>query len=102
MTLPSLDITNGPGQRDLEQAFVARNLGAEARFTIFVAGEPLVIGLRIYNFSYVAAHAPNYSLGGCLVQVRAPDMEKLPPFNWIFVEYNAQDRKGVMKFSNAE
>lgn len=102
MTLPSLHITNGPGQRDLEQAFVARNLGAEAKFTIFADGEPVVVGLKIYNFDFVTCHGPNYKLGGQMTQVRSEDKKKLPPFNWIFVKYNAEERRGTMEFSNAE
>ena len=102
MTLPSLYITNGPGQRDLEQAFVARNLGAEAKFTIFAEDEPLVVGLRIYNFDFVTCHGPNYKLGGQLSKIRLENKKKLPPFNWIFVNYNAEERRGTMEFSNAE
>lgn len=102
MTLPSLHITNGPGQRDLEQAFVARNLGAEAKFTIFADDKLLCVGLRIYNFNFVTCHGPNYKLGGQLTQINAEDKKKLPLHNWIFVKYNTEERRGTMEFSNAE
>ncbi len=102
MTLPWLYIGNGPGQRDLEQAFVARNLGAVAKFTLFVEGQPLVVRLKIYNFQFVTCHGSNYKLGGQLSEISAEDKKKLPPYNWISVEYNSNDRTGKMEFSNAE
>jgi hypothetical protein len=102
MTTPTLHIANGPGQRDLELAFVARNLGAEAKFTIFrpIQG-PLVVGLKILNFDFVTCHGPNYKIGG-LLTVDWVSGKTLPPFNFIFVQYNAEERQGIMEFSNAE
>jgi hypothetical protein len=103
MALPFLHITNGPAQRDLELAFVGRNLGAEAKFTIFVPDfGPTMFGLRIYNFKHVTCHGPNYKLGGLLGEVNSEHKHHLPPFNFIFVEYNAEKRPGRMEFSNAE
>ena len=102
MTLPSLHITNGPDQRDLELAFVARNLGVMASFTIFVKDRPMVVGLRILNFQFVTCHGPNYKIGGKLSDISLDEREKLPAFNWIFVNYNTESRRGKMEFSNGE
>lgn len=105
MALPSQPITNGPAQRDLELAFVARNLGTSAMFTIMVAGEseirPVVVWLKIFNFEFVTCHGPNYKLGGQLL-ISSRDEKRLPPFNFVFVKYNTEERKGTMEFSNAE
>ncbi len=106
MTLPSLHVTNGPGQRDLELAFIGRNLGACAEFTIFVSSEtemrPMVVRLSILNFNFVTCHGPNYKLGGLLSGLGEGDKKRLPPFNFIFVKYNPEERQGTMEFSNAE
>ncbi len=103
MANPKLHITNGPGQRDLELAFIGRNLDAHATFTIFVASEnemrPLVVRLRIYNFEFVTCHGPNYKIGGHL-RIEDGDRKRLPPFNFIFVSYNADWKNGTMEFSN--
>ncbi|MEK7602167.1 MAG: hypothetical protein AAB472_01655 [Patescibacteria group bacterium] len=101
MTYPKLHITNGPGVRDLEHAFTARNLGATATFTIFLPEcGPILFRLQILNFAFVTCQGPNYKLGGILSSSawREP---RLPPFNFIFVEYNAEKRTGMMEFSNA-
>lgn len=104
MTNPKLHITKGPGQRDLEQAFLARHLGATARFTIFIDERPMEVDVRILNFSFVSCQGTNYKLGGLLVgatmQIFVPQV--VGPFNFIFVEYNADKRTGEMEFSNAE
>lgn len=104
MAIPKLDIVNGPGQRDLEQAFLARNLGATAKFTIFIDERPMEVDLKIINFSYVTCQGPNYKLGGLLVgatmQIFVPQV--VGPFNFIFVRYNSDKRNGKMHFSNAE
>lgn len=101
MANPTLHITNGPGQRDLEQAFLARNLGAKAMFTLFVEGYgPATTHLKILNFAYVTCHGPNYKLGGKLWDTSPK--AKLPPWNFIFVEYNSETKQGKMEFSNAE
>ena len=103
MTYPKLHITNGPAQRDLELAFIGRNLGACARFTIFIDGDgPMAVQLKIYNFDFVTCHGPNYKLGGKLPGLSFVDGQRLPSHNWIFVEYNAEKRTGQMEFSNAE
>lgn len=104
MTNAKLHITNGPGQRDLEQAFLARNLGATARFTIFIDDRPMEVDFKILNFSFVTCRGKNYKLGGHLV---GATMQTLVPqvvgqFNFVFVEYNSDKRKGEMEFSNAE
>ena len=105
MALPSQPITNGPAQRDIELAFVARNLGTSAKFTIMVMNEkeirPMVVWLKILNFGFVTCHGPNYKLGGQLL-ISSGDEKRLPPFNFIFVTYNTDERKGIMEFSNAE
>jgi hypothetical protein len=95
-------ILNGPGQRDLEQAFLARNLGALARFTISNNDEPVEMHLKILNFSFVTCQGPNYSLGGILMRIERDGKAQLPPFNFLFVEYNAETRTGTMEFSNGE
>lgn len=103
MTLPFMHIINGPGQRDLEQAFVARNLGAEAKFTLFLPDHgPTMFGLKIYNFEYITCHGPKYKLGGLLQDVGSEYKKKMPPFNFVFVQYDAEERKGKIEFSNAE
>ncbi len=103
MTYPTLHITKGPGSRDLEQAFLARDLGAIAKFTVFAEGyKPLIIGLKILNFNFVTCHGPNYKIGGLPVNLVNIDREFLPRFNFIFVEYNSEQREGIMTFSNAE
>lgn len=106
MALPSLHITNGPAQRDLELAFIGRNLDARAEFTVFIGNEvearPMVVRLKILNFEFVTCHGPNYKLGGYLLGLGEGDKKRLPPFNWIFVQYNAEERQGKMEFSNAE
>lgn len=102
MTYPTLHITRGPAQRDLELAFIGRNLGARARFTIFLEKNgPIEVELQIFNFSFVTCHGPNYKLGGRLPELQNSAKQKLPRFNWIFVEYNADERSGEMEFSNA-
>ncbi|HEY5383357.1 MAG TPA: hypothetical protein VIJ88_02275 [Candidatus Paceibacterota bacterium] len=105
MTLPYRPITNGPAQRDLELAFIARNLGTSAKFTIVVASEneirPMVVWLKILNLEFVTCHGPNYKLGGQLL-ISSGDEKRLPPFKFIFVKYNTEERKGTMEFSNAE
>ena len=105
MALPSQPITNGPGQRDLELAFVGRNLDARAEFTIMVVSEneirPMVVRLMILNFKFVTCHGPSYELGGQLM-IGSGERSRLPPFNFIFVKYNSEERKGTMEFSNAE
>ncbi len=102
MTLPSLHITNGPGQRDLELAFVAREIGSQVRFTLFAGGGPVMVRYRIMNLSFVTGHGPVYKLGGQLMLSRADDKEKLPPFNFVYVNYDTERRQGTMEFSNAE
>ena len=105
MTLPKSHIANGPGQRDLELAFVGRNLGAAAKFRIYIADKPMVVTLRILNLAFVSAHGPNYKLGGQLIGLSGlshEDQKKLPAFNWIFVDYNCETKQGTMEFSNAE
>lgn len=104
MTLPSLPVTNGPGQRDLELAILARNLGARAKFTISLRDKQasIIVDLRILNFSFTTCHGPIYNLGGHLEQVHPADRKFLPPFNFVFLKYNAEDRRGDMEFSNAE
>jgi len=102
MTYPKLHIVNGPAQRDLEQAFLARNLGARARFIILVEdGHRMEVHLQIFNFSFVTCQGLNYKLGGKLPELRLDRKKFLPPFNWIFVEYNAEERSGQIEFSNA-
>jgi hypothetical protein len=105
MTLPSLHITNGPAQRDLELSFIARHLGTSAKFTIVVINQeeirPLVVWFKILNIEFVTCHGPNYKLGGQLL-ISSGDEKCLPPFNFIFVKYNTDERKGMMEFSNAE
>ncbi|MFT5849287.1 MAG: hypothetical protein ACI9H6_000088 [Patiriisocius sp.] len=93
-----------PGQRDLEQAFLARNLGATATFTIFTDERPMEVDLTILNFSFLTCHGPNYKLGGNLVgaTMRIFVPQVVGPFNFIFVEYNTEKRDGEMMFSNAE
>ncbi len=101
MALELRHITTGPDQHDLELAIVSRNLGAVAKFTIYIEGEPAVVDFRVFNFSFVTCHGPNYKLGGRLVG--DPSIkEKLPAHNWIFVEYNTEQRQGKIEFSNAE
>ena len=106
MTLPSQPITNGPGQRDLELAFIGRNLDARAEFTIMIVSEkeirPMIVRFKILNFAFVTCHGPNYKLGGYLPGLGEGDKKRLPPFNFIFVQYNTEERKGTMEFSNAE
>jgi len=104
MTTPTLHITNGPGQRDLEQAFLARNLGAVAKFTIFIDDRPMEVELKILNFEFVTCREPNYQLGGMLAGSTMNTFvpEVVGPFNFIFVKYNAEARSGEMIFSNAE
>lgn len=104
MTLPTLSITNGPGQRDLELAFLSRNLGAQTKFTILLSEKNTTINVNliIYNFSFITAHGANYKLGGRLDQVHSADRKHLPPFNFVFVNYNTEKRQGIMEFSNAE
>jgi hypothetical protein len=104
MTIPKLHITNGPGQRDLEQAFLSRNLGATAKFTIFIDKRPMEVDLRITNFSFVTSQGANYKLGGLLVGATMQTFvsEVVGPFNFIFVQYNTDKRDGEMVFSNAE
>ncbi|HVV38780.1 MAG TPA: hypothetical protein VHD31_00445 [Candidatus Paceibacterota bacterium] len=102
MALPELHITNGPGQRDLELAFLGRNLGAQVKFTIFTDGHgPLVVALGIYNLDFTTCQGPVYRLGGQL-SIGAEEKKKLPPFNWVFLDYNAETKRGLMRFSNAE
>jgi hypothetical protein len=101
MTLPSQPITNGPAQRDLELAFVARNLGTSTKFTIIVEIHPMIVWMKILNFEFVTCHGPNYKLGGQLL-ISSGDEKRLPPFNFVFITYNAEERKGTMEFSNAE
>jgi hypothetical protein len=105
MALPSQPIINGPGQRDLELAFIGRNLDARAEFTIMVVSEkeirPMIVRMMILNFEFVTCHGPNYKLGGQLM-MGSGDRSRLPPFNFIFVQYNAEERKGTMEFSNGE
>ena len=101
MANPTLHIVNGPGRRDLEQAFLARNLGAKAMFTIFVEDyDPMLVGLKILNFGFVTCHGPNYKLGGTLIATTATS--ELPAHNFIFVEFNVETKRGKMEFSNAE
>ena len=103
MAYPRLHITKGPGERDLELAFIARRLGAEATFTIYVEDfGPILVGLSISNFQYVTCHGPKYKLGGQLSSFPNGVAVKLPAHNFIFVEYDAEQRSGVMEFSNAE
>jgi hypothetical protein len=103
MANPNLRIINGPGQRDLEQAFLARNLGARATFTLFIEGYgPSHVMYRILNFAYVTCQGQNYKLGGHLSVKDPSESKKLPAFNFVFVEYNAETKKGEMEFSNAE
>jgi hypothetical protein len=104
MANPTLHITNGPSARALEQAFVARDLGAKATFRLFIDGDgPMSVQYRIYNFSFVTCHGPNYKLGGNLREVTPSSWAaKLPPHNFVFVEYNAETKQGKMEFSNAE
>jgi len=47
MTNANLPIAKGPGQRDLEQAFLARNLGATAKFTIFIDDRLMEVNFKI-------------------------------------------------------
>ncbi len=51
MALPSQHITNGPGQRDLELAFIGRNLGALVTFTIFLQNQdesrPMIVRMTL-------------------------------------------------------
>lgn len=105
MALPSQHITNGPAQRDLELAFIARHLGTTAKFTIMVANQaeirPMIVWLKILNLEFVTCHGPNYKLGGQLL-IGSGDAKRLPPFNFIFVTYNTDVREGTMEFSNAE
>ena len=104
MAFPKLHIIKGPSQRALEQAFIARDLGARATFTLFAETqvyEQISVKLNILNFSFVTCHGPNYELGGNLVNVSSEDLAKLPSFNFIFVEYNTDTRSGMMEFSNA-
>lgn len=101
MAYPTLYVANGPGQRDLEQAFLARHLGAVAKFTVCLAEQPpLIVRLSILNFNYVTCQGPNYKLGGQLVGLNDREKTKLPMHNCIFIEYNAEDRTGVMEFTN--
>jgi hypothetical protein len=102
MAGPTLIISNGPGQRDLEQAFLARKLGATARFSVICEGSQIVeVSLQILNFAFVTCHGPKYQLGGQLAHLSAADKEKLPAyFNFIFVEYDTEKRQGGMEFSN--
>ena len=100
----TLSIVKGPGMRDLEQAFIARNLGAVCFFTVYVPNfGTLEIRLRILNLSFVTCHGPNYKIGGVLVMpVKPRALGSLPPFNFIFVEYNAEEKAGTMQFTNGE
>ncbi len=103
MALPSLHITNGPSVRAVELAFVARDVGAMATFTVFIPDlGPYELSFRIFNFQYVTCHGPNYKLGGRLFGVRSEHAEKLPPSNWVYVQYDAEKKQGTMEFSNAE
>ena len=99
MAYPTLHITNGPGQRDLEQAFLARNLGAVVKFTVSNGNQPTIVGLKILNFSFVTCHGLMYELGGLLTDA---ENKELPTHNFIFVHYNLEARTGKMEFSNAE
>lgn len=102
MTYPTLIIVNGPGQRDLELAFVGRNLGAAAEFTVITQDHSrLKVSLKILNFSFVTCYGAKYKLGGQLVWLSVNDREKLPShFNFINAEYHVEDRDGNMEFSN--
>lgn len=99
-TYPSFRILKGPGQRDLEMAFIARNLGATARFTILVDQWDIQVPLRILNFELVTCHGPIYKIGGVPVGLSDSDKSYLPPFNFLFVDYNEKERSGSMEFSN--
>lgn len=105
MALPSLPITNGPAQRDLELAFTARHLGTSAKFTIMVGKEsdirPMLVWLKILNFEFVTCQGPNYKLGGQLL-ISSGHEKHLPPFNFVFLNYNPEERKGTIEFSNGE
>lgn len=107
MTYPTWTITKGPGQRDLEQAFIARKQGATATFSLFIESDKLSqkihqVKVSILNFSFVTCLGPNYKLGGLLVNTPSDIHKLLPKYNFIFVEYNAEDRLGKMEFSNGE
>ncbi len=103
MTYPKLHITNGPGQRDLETAFLGRSLGAVAKFTIFIDERPMEVRIKILNLEFVTCHGSNYRLGGLLEGTTTEIFihEIVGDFNFIFIEYNSDDRKGTMEFSNA-
>lgn len=101
MTCPTLHITNGPAERDLELAFVGRRLGATVEFTVFLPdAEPSSVRMEILNFYFVTCHGPVYELGGILTHIPIESKSKLPPFNFMFVKYHAQNRNGTMMFSN--
>ncbi len=104
MANPILRIINGPGQRDLEQAFLARKLGATARFTIIIDGRSMEVELEILDLEFVTCREPNYKLGGQIsgvtMSIFVPQV--VGPFDFIFVEYNTKGRTGKMTFLNAE
>ncbi len=104
MAYPKHHILKGPAQRDLEMAFISRNLGARARFTVFVTGhnQEVEIALRILNFSFVTCQGPNYNLAGDGPEISSAQRLILPPFNFIFVTYNTEQRGGLMEFTNGE
>jgi len=107
MANPTLYVIKGPSQRGLELAFLARDSDAKALFTILVDDMPLglshvAVGMKILNFSFITCQGPNYRLGGQLLTViPAGAKAKLPPHNFVFVDYNAKERNGTMVFSNA-
>jgi hypothetical protein len=78
-------------------------LGATVRFSLPLQGiGPQGVDFRILNLSYVTAHGPKYELGGTLHQVPTHVKPALPPYNFIFVKYNTEERTGTMEFSYAE
>lgn len=104
MTNPKLSIVHGPGQQDLELAFAARHLGAEAKFTIFINVARMEVRYKILNLSFVTCQGNHYELGGQLVGlgVQTPVARVVGPFNFVNVSYNTVERTGKMEFSNAE
>jgi hypothetical protein len=101
MSYPKFPIANGPGRRDLEMAFLSRDIGGRVMFTIFIDNQPMVVRLRICNFHFNTCDGSRYEVGGELT-ASPIDLEKLPLFNWVTAHYDCEGRNGTLELSNGE